>query len=222
MAQRYNKEPINLIHRIPSQKQIDEARPAPQPYGQLFLEVATKCWQKTIEFLARVTRYEDEARSPVSTQPKSVPQGSHAISTASRAATQFDPAVECLTDEPDGAVGLNEADHSAIQDGALLHHGVTPTVVQPEVISELRSFLIKQQEQIAHLSDEIAQLKSLVVSQQQVLVHLGQELEADTFSTVATGMSPNPAKRGRVARRSPTVKEKPLPPQEPESQALNL
>ncbi len=220
MAQRFNKEPINLIHRIPSQKQIDEARPAPTPYGQLFLEVATKCWRKTVEFLARVTRYEEEMTS--SPQPKATPQDNGAGSAIPLSVTLPDQVIEGVNKETPVAVQLDEADHPTVQEGALLQQGVTPTVVQPEVISELRSFLITQQEQIAHLSNEIAQLKSLVVSQQQVLVHLGKELEADTFPTVATGMGPNPAKRGRVARKNPTTKEKPLPPQEPESQSLNL
>lgn len=220
MAQRFNKEPINLIHRIPSQKQIDEARPVPTPYGQLFLEVTTKCWRKTMEFLARVTRYEEETTS--SGQVKQVSQDSRAASTTAQAAAQSDQVVEVVNSETAVAAKLQEVDPPAVQEGTLLHQGATPTVVQPEVIAELRSFLIKQQEQIAHLSNEIAQLKSLVVSQQQVLVHLGQELEADTFPTVATGMGPNPAKRGRIARKNPTTKEKPLPPQEPESQSLNL
>lgn len=224
MAQRFNKEPINLIHRIPSQKQIDEARPAPTPYGQLFLQIATKCWQKTIEFLARVTRYEEETTS--SPQPKAVPQDNRAVSTVALTVAQPDQVAEDVNNETAVAVRSHEADHAtvpvSVQDGALQQQSVTPTLVQPEAISELRSFLITQQDQIAHLSNEIAQLKSLVVSQQQVLVHLGRELEADTFPTVATGMGPNPAKRGRIARKNPTTKEKPLPPQEPESQSLNL
>lgn len=220
MAQRFNKEPINLIHRIPSQKQIDEARPVPTPYGQLFLEVATKCWRKTVEFLARVTRYEEETTS--SPPPKAAPQDNRAVSTVALAATQPDQVIEGVNNETAVAVRLHGPDHTTVQEGTLLQQSATATLVQPEAIFELRSFLIKQQEQIAHLSNEIAQLKSLVVSQQQVLVHLGQELEADTFPTVATGMGPNPAKRGRVARKNPATKDKPLPPQEPESQSLNL
>ncbi len=220
MAPRYNQEPINLIHRIPSQKQIDEARPVPPPYGQFILEVGAKCWRKIGEFIARVTRYEDETPSPA--QPISTLRENQAMSTTTLATTQLDQLVACVDSETTTAVQLHEADNSATREGAVLQSGTTPTVVQPDVISELRSFLIKQQEQIAYLSSEIGQLKSLVVSQQQVLVHLGQELETETFSTVATGMGPNPAKRGRIVRKSPTTKEKSLPPQEPESQSLNL
>ncbi len=220
MAQRFNKEPINLIHRIPSQKQIDEARPVPTPYGQLFLEVATKCWRKTVEFLARVTRYAEE--TPLFGQAKHTPHHNRDSSTAILTDPQANQVVESVNSEVNVAAKLQEVDHLAVQEGVLLQQGATQTVVQPEVISELRSFLIKQQEQIAHLSNEIAQLKSLVVSQQQVLVHLGEELEADTFPTVATGMGPNPAKRGRIARKHATTKEKPLPQQAPESQSLNL
>lgn len=225
MAQRFNKEPINLIHRIPSQKQIDEARPAPTPYGQLFLEVATKCWRKTVDFLARVTRYEEEA-TPFP-KPKATPQDSGVVlSTMVLTDTQSEQAVVDVNSETRGVMlQPREADHATVagvQDGVPQQQSVTATLVQPEAISELRSFLITQQDQIAHLSNEIAQLKSLVVSQQQVLVHLGKELEADSFPTLATGMGPNPAKRGRVARKNLTTKEKPLPPQEPESQSLNL
>jgi hypothetical protein len=220
MAQRFSKEPINLIHRIPSQKQIDEARPVPMPYGHLFREVATKCWRKTVEFLAHVTQYLEETASFA--LAKYMSRDNRATSTTALTAAQPDQMVEGVNSEVTVAARLLEVDHQAVQEGALLQQGATPTVVQPEAISELRSFLIKQQEQIAHLSNEIAQLKSLVVSQQQVLVHLGQELEADTFPTVATGMGPNPAKRGRIARKHPATKEKPLPPQEPESQSLIL
>lgn len=220
MAQRFSKEPINLIHRIPSQKQIDEARPVPTPYSRFFLEVATKCWRKTVEFLARVTRYEEE--TPLAGQAKQTPQDIQTASSMALAAPQPDQVAEVVHSEATGAARLQEADHPSVSGGALLQQGATPTVIQPEVIAELRSFLVKQQEQIAHLSNEIAQLKALVVSQQQVLVHLGQELEADTFPAVATGMGPNPTKRGRIARKTSSTKEKPLPPQEPESQSLSL
>ncbi|MDH4082816.1 MAG: hypothetical protein OEV99_03005 [Nitrospira sp.] len=220
MAPRYNQEPINLIHRIPSQKQIDEARPAPAPYGQFLLEVGAKCWRSVLGFLARVTRYEDE--TPSSVQTTTGLQDGQALSAIAQTATQSDQVVERVNSETAVAVQVNEPHNPAVQEAAIPQQGAVPTVVQPEVISELRSFLIRQQDQIAYLSSEIAQLKSLVVSQQQVLVHLGQELEAETFPTVATGMGPNPAKRGRIVRKTPTTKEKSLPPQEPESQSLNL
>lgn len=220
MAPRYNQEPINLIHRIPSQKQIDEARPVPPPYGQFLLEVGAKCWRSVVEFLARVTRYEDE--TPSSIQTTTSLQNGQALSTMAQTTAQSDQVVECVNSETAVAVRVNETHNSAVQDGVIPQPGAAPTIVQPEVISELRSFLIRQQDQIAHLSSEIAQLKSLVVSQQQVLVHLGQDLEAETFSTVATGMGPNPAKRGRIARKHPAPKEQSLPPQESESQSLNL
>ena len=220
MAPRYNQEPINLIHRIPSQKQIDEARPVPPPYGQFLLEVGAKCWRSVVEFLARVTRYEDE--TPSSIQTTASLQNGQALSTMAQTTMQSDQVVECVNSETVGAVRVNEIHNPAVQDGVITQPGAAPTVVQPEVISELRSFLIRQQDQIAHLSSEIAQLKSLVVSQQQVLMHLGQDLEAETFSTVATGMGPNPAKRGRIARKHPAQKEQSLPPQESESQSLNL
>jgi len=220
MSLRFNKEPINLIHRIPSQKQIDEARPVPPPYGQLFLEVAAKCWRTTVEFLARVTRYESETTLSLQTKPAS--QDNKIGSTPAHIATQADQITESLNNETASAVAVQEADLLTAHDPITVQQTGVSTVVQADVVSELRSFLIKQQDQIAHLSEEIGQLKSLVLSQQQVLVHLGQELEADAFPTVATGMGPNPSKRGRVARKTPSAKEKPLHAQEPESQSLNL
>jgi len=220
MPPRYNQEPINLIHRIPSQKQIDEARPVPTPYGQFLLDVGAKCWRSVVEFLARVTRYEDE--TPSSVQTTTGLQNGQALSAIAQPTTQSDQVGECVNSETVVAARVNETHNSAVEEGVIPQQVATPTVVQPEVISELRSFLIRQQDQIAYLSGEIAQLKSLVVSQQQVLVHLGQELEAESFPTVATGMGPNPAKRGRIVRKNPTTKEKSLPPQEPESQSLNL
>ena len=72
MAPRFNKEPINLIHRIPSQKQIDEARPVPAPYGQLLLDAGAACWRKMVDLFAYVTRYEDET-SPRIRKPLALP-----------------------------------------------------------------------------------------------------------------------------------------------------
>lgn len=166
-----------------------------------------------------MTRYEDETPSSIQTTGL---QNGQTLSAPAQATTQSEQGVDCVNSETVGAVRVNETHNSAVQNGVISQPGAAPTVVQPEVISELRSFLIRQQDQIAHLSSEIAQLKSLVVSQQQVLVHLGQDLEAENFSTVATGMGPNPAKRGRIARKHPAPKEQSLPPQESESQSLNL
>lgn len=217
MSLRFNKEPINLIHRIPSQKQIDEARPVPPPYGQLFLEIAAKCWRTTVEFLVRVKRYQT-----LSLQTKPASQDNKIGSRPAHIATQADQIPESLNNETAAAVAVQEADVLTAPEPITVQQTGVSTVVQADVVSELRSFLIKQQDQIAHLSEEIGQLKSLVLSQQQVLVHLGQELEADAFPTVATGMGPNPAKRGRVARKTPSAKDKPLHAPEPESQSLNL
>lgn len=220
MSLRFNKEPINLIHRIPSQKQIDEARPVPPPYGQLFLEIAAKCWRTTVEFLARVTKYQSGTTLSFQTKPAS--RDNTIGSTPAHIATQADQITESLNSETAAAVAVQEVDLHTAHDPITVQQTGVSTVVQADVVSELRSFLIKQQDQIAHLSEEIGQLKSLVLSQQQVLVHLGQELEADAFPTVATGMGPNPAKRGRVARKTPAAKEKPLHAPEPESPSLNL
>ncbi|MDK2742172.1 MAG: hypothetical protein NDI90_04600 [Nitrospira sp. BO4] len=217
MAQRFNKEPINLIHRIPSQKQIDEARPTNAPYGQLMLDAVAVCWRKAVEFFARVTRYEEETPPPVPAaadpQPISL--------TTEQIEIKPDQLMDGAPSATAGVEQLREAGTTVIEE-AVTEQQPAPALVQPEEVAELRAFLLGQQEDIARLSTQIQELKSLVVSQQQVLVHLGKELEAGVFSAAAGESIAASAKRNRVVRKKPILKDKPIAPQESEGPSLNL
>jgi hypothetical protein len=194
MAPRFNKEPINLIHRIPSQKQIDEARPVAPPYGQILLDAGAVCWRKLVELVAYVTRYEDE--TPRVRQPLALPDRTE------RTANRQDSAQKTESSAGEKVTILQQPAHPAM------------TLVQSEEVAELRNCLVGQQDEIARLSSHIQELTSLVTSQQQVLVHLGKELEAGTFSTTPTGTAAATIKRNRIGRKKPDFNETPNPSQD--------
>ena len=208
MAPRFNKEPINLIHRIPSQKQIDEARPVATPYGQILLNAGALCWRKMVDLFAYVTRYEDETH-PRIRKPLALPDR-----TMERTPIpQQSPAWSNGAEERSQDAGSPEAAKVTI-----LQTPATPapTLVQSEEVAELRACMIGQQDEIARLTSHIQELTSLVTSQQEVLVHLGKELESGTFSSVSTGSAAASLKRSRIGRKKSTVNETPSPPQEHE------
>jgi hypothetical protein len=222
MAPRFNKEPINLIHRIPSQKQIDEARPVTPPYGQMLLDAGTACWRKMVDLFAYVTRYEDEA-SPRVRKPLALPDR-----------TMEHSAIQPGHVQPNASEnGFREAENpQAAKVTVLQKPASAPTFVQSEEVAELRSFLVGQQDEIARLTSHIQELTSLVTSQQQVLVHLGKELEAGAFSTVSTSTAAASVKRSRIGRKksaegettdSPQENDHPFPSShKSEGPALNL
>lgn len=219
MAPRFNKEPINLIHRIPSQKQIDEARPVPAPYGQLLLDAGTACWRKMVELFAYVTRYEDEG-SPRNRKPLALPDRTMEHATVPQDAVHRN-----------GKGGQEAVQPSEAKVTILQKPAQAPTLVQSEEVAELRAFLVGQQDEIARLTSHIQELTSLVSSQQQVLVHLGEELEAGAFSTTSTGTAAASVKRSRIGRKKPTEievtnhheeTERRFSPQASEGSSLNL
>ncbi len=204
MAPRFNKEPINLIHRIPSQKQIDEARPVPAPYGQLLLDAGAACWRKVVDLFAYVTRYEDET-PPRGRKPLALPDRTMEHTTIQQDHVQRN------------GKRFQEAEHpSSAKVTILQKQAQAPTLVQSEEVAELRAFLVGQQDEIARLTSHIQELTSLVSSQQQVLVHLGKELEAGAFSTTSTGTAAASVKRSRIGRKKPADNETPNSPDETE------
>ena len=218
MAPRFNKEPINLIHRIPSQKQIDEARPVPAPYGQLLLDAGSACWRKVVDLFAYVTRYEDETHPRVR-KPLALPDRTMEHTTIHH------------DDAQQNGKRVQEAESPPSAKITILRKPVqTPTLVQSEEVAELRSFLVGQQDEIARLTSHIQELTSMVSSQQQVLVHLGKELEVGTFSTTSNGTAAASIKRSRIGRKKPADNEMSNPSQEnehpfpsqAERQTLNL
>lgn len=208
MAPRFNKEPINLIHRIPSQKQIDEARPVATPYGQILLNAGALCWRKMVDLFAYVTRYEDETH-PRIRKPLALPDRTMERTTIPQQSPVWSNGAE---ERSQDAGGPEAAKVTILQTPA----SPAPTLVQSEEVAELRACMIGQQDEIARLTSHIQELTSLVTSQQEVLVHLGKELESGTFSSVSTGSAAASLKRSRIGRKKSTVNETPNPPQEHE------
>ena len=228
MAPRFNKEPINLIHRIPSQKQIDEARPVQPAYGQILLEAGSLCLRKVREFFAYVTRYENDGSSRFR-KPLALPDY--------RMAPTAPPEAHSLH----SSLGVNvnvmeertqDTEHPLDATVTILQKPAhVATVVPPDEVAKLRACLVGQQDEIARLTSHIQELTSLVTSQQQVLVHLGKEMEAGSFPTVSNGTAAATIKRSRVGRKKPAATEAPSPsqdhersfhPQEKEGPSLSL
>jgi hypothetical protein len=207
VAPRFNKEPINLIHRIPSQKQIDEARPVAPPYGQILLNAGALCWRKMVDLFAYVTRYEDEAH-PRIRKPLALPDRTMESTTIHQEGSVWSNGVGERSQETESPVAAKVT--------ILQQPSPAPTLVQSEEVTELRACMIRQQDEMARLTSHIQELTSLVTSQQEVLVHLGKELEAGTFSPVSTGTAAASLKRNRIGRKKPTVSETPHPSQEHE------
>ncbi|MGZ8366519.1 MAG: hypothetical protein ACXW4A_08730 [Nitrospira sp.] len=207
MAPRFNKEPINLIHRIPSQKQIDEVRPVATPYGQILLNAGTMCWRKMVDLFAYVTRYEDEIQ-PRIRKPLALPDRTMERTTIHGQSPICSNGVGESIQETESPVAAKVT--------ILQQPSPGPTLVQSEEVAEIRACMIGQQDEIARLTSHIQELTSLVTSQQEVLVHLGKELEAGTFSPVSTSTAAASLKRTRIGRKKPTVSETPNPPQEHE------
>lgn len=223
MAPRFSKEPINLIRRIPSQKQMDEARPSTPPYRQLLFDAGAVCWRKMVDLFAYVTRYEDAI--PRVRKPLALPDRTGEHTTIQQ--DYIRPTSENASVEGTA----RETENSVTAKVTILHRPAATTGVQSEEVAELRSCMVGQQDEIARLTSHIQELTSLVASQQQVLVHLGKELEAGTFSTMSNGTASSSIKRNRVGRKKPTDTDTQSSPQEhersfshqeSESQALNL
>ncbi len=207
MPPRFNKEPINLIHRIPSQKQIDEARPVPPAYGQVLLQAGALCLGKVRDLFTHVVRYVGDTSARVR-KPLALPDWTKGRieETAERVGSH-------------GAAGMNVveerspvATHSLAQHVTILQKPA-PAPIQSEEVAELRACLVGQQDEIARLTSHIQELTSLVSAQQQVLVHLGKELETGEFSSTSNGTAAATVKRNRVGRKKPTVGESKVHPQ---------
>ena len=223
MPPRFNKEPINLIHRIPSQKQIDEARPVPPAYGQVLLQAGALCLGKVRNFITNVVQYVGDTSARVRKKPLALPDW-----TKERRET-----IERFSGQGVGQVNMVE-EHTQVAAASLAPNVTilqTPSPVQSGEVADLRACLVGQQDEIARLTSHIQELTSLVSAQQQVLVHLGKELETGEFSATSNGTAAATVKRNRVVRKKSTVSEAqthprgndhPFPPQDTEGPSLNI
>ena len=152
MPPRFNKEPINLIHRIPSQKQIDEARPVPPAYGQVLLQAGAICLSKVRNFFSNVVQYVGETSARVRRKPLALPDWTkERFETIERVGRQ-------------GAGHTQVAATSMAPNVTILQ---TPTPVQSGEVADLRACLVGQQDEIARLTSHIQELTSLVSAQRR-------------------------------------------------------
>lgn len=223
MPPRFNKEPINLINRIPSQKQIDEARPVPPAYGQVLLQAGAMCLGKVRDFFAHVAHYVGE-RSARVRKPLALPDWTKdRLEVVERFGGHGTSRVNMVVGEQPQPAATPSAPHVTILRQA--------APVQSGEVADLRACLVGQQDEIARLTSHIQELTSLVSAQQQVLVHLGKELETGEFSATSNGTAAATVKRNRVGRKKPTGSEaqghlqgteRPFPSSDAEGPSLNI
>lgn len=236
MARRFNYEPINLIHRIPTPQQMDAARPSGPSLGQTLGRVLVKaggvCWRKALELIKHVTRHEDEAtvgRRVIRALPPpyNYVNGINEETSTNQAIhpqVYQRPTFSPLHVKTDGTVRPMEVlprDEEKSNPPSPQFSTVAAGAREEEVTA-LRSYLLGQQQDIASLTAQIRELKSLVSSQQQVLVHLGEEMETGSFPTVAGRSAAAAPRRDRIIRDKPLVKENAIPHNETDSPSLNL
>lgn len=224
MSRRFSDEPINLIHRIPTPEQMSAARPLMKmSFGEKVAETLRGWARAAADLLASVARTERAEQAMIDAEPAS------GGGQGELANEPIDDAMACVDEgrEP------TECDRRLTPTGASSFFGEeatdsrqltsVPQAVQPEEVAELRSFLLRQQQDIARLSIHIQELKSLVVSQQQVLVYLGKELEVShTQLPAQTAVAAAPPKRNRTVREKTPAKEKPTPRKGTSASSLNL
>ena len=229
MARRFNYEPINLINRIPSPKQMDEARPTGpslgQSIGQLIVRAGGVCWRKAIDLVKHVTRYEEESLVG-SRVRRALPPPYGYTPMAPQEPVVSRPAYNHVNNEPSveekvkAAEVLPREEHMHTPEGGVGRSAGQGT--RPEEVAALRSYLIGQQQDIASLTAQIRELKSLVTSQQQVIVHLGEELETGAFQTAPSRSASAAPRRDRIVREKPIAKDTSKAHGETESASLNL
>lgn len=179
MGRRFNDEPINLIRRIPSPEQLDAARPAKPTFGQLLSQKGTAFVRSVMEACSSSPKAE---RQPdVQDDPG-----------ASR--DEFNEVRSCLAPElerrQDEELRAQHVDQPQAQHRAGLAQSAEAALMprefaygasgvsHEEEIAELRTFLLRQQQDIGRLAAQIQELKSIVLSQQQVLLCFEKESEA--------------------------------------------
>lgn len=207
MSRRFNDEPINLIHRIPSPELLASARPLKRSWGQVIAETAATYMRATADLIVKMTGI---VRVP---EPKVEANGAPNDHLDELAA---EPTTQILTSSETGMGESNVVDRpieaaagpGGREDVTSPRSISASAVVQPEEVAELRAYLLSQQQDIARLSAQIQELKSLVVSQQQVLVCLGKELESRSLSPLMQGVASAAPKRNRAVRQKPMAKDK--------------
>lgn len=172
MGRRFSDEPINLIRRIPSPEQLDAARPTKPTFGQLLSQKGAAFVRSAMEVFS----------SPPKTELPPALQNDHGDLHG-----QFDdersclgPESECRQDENMRADPVAQPIEAAMAPPQPVR--AAPGVSYEEEIGELRTFLLRQQQDIVRLAAQIQELKTIVHAQQQVLLCFEKEAEGTSAS----------------------------------------
>jgi hypothetical protein len=229
MSRRFSDEPINLIHRIPSPEQISAARPSKRAFGQALVETGAACVRAVAEIIAQLRRLGRVARTAVSrgavSSDSSLGRTKERVCSgirnlASRCSRSYDRLAEWIANLD---VTVQPVRTVSFPPSAPPGGGAMGPSIQYEELTELRTYVLTQQEDISRLSGQLQELKSLVVSQQQILVYLGKELEStQTQVPTITAVAAAPAKRNRVVGEKPIAKDKSISRKGAQKPSLNL
>ena len=206
MARRFNDEPINLIRRIPSPEQLEAARPTKPTFGQMLSQKGAAFVRSAMEAFS----------SPPKTERQQDSQDQYGCAASH---DQFNDERSCLAPESERRP---EEVQSHAQHGSAFSQSAEAAMSPPQSVSgdggvsyeveigELRSFLLRQQQDIVHLAAQIQELKAIVQSQQEALQCFEKE----------SGVTSRPFREERVAsaltkgnaliriRQKPVAKEK--------------
>jgi hypothetical protein len=222
MGRRFNDGPINLIHRIPSPEQLDAARPAKPTFAQMLSQKGAAFVRSAMEAFSSppTTERQPDLQDDLSASHDQFfdeARSDRALESECRPNEGWDRIVQPHAQQ--------RADRSRSAEAALSASRSVPGVSYEEEIGELRTFLLRQQQDIVRLAAQIQELKAIVQSQQQVLLCLEQE----------SGVTSAPFRAERVAsavtkgntliriRQKPVANEKAMAQQDTPSRAsLNL
>jgi NAD-specific glutamate dehydrogenase len=194
MSRRFSDEPINLIHRIPTPEQLSAVRPQKRSLTQSIMDIGTACIRRFREACAAATRVGRSMQTMSAEKFRDrLPSDRLDEETVSSA----------IVPVQQGEISQQREDESNVQGPT-----AKPVAIQADEVSELRTYLLTQQQDIARLSAQLHELKSLVVSQQQVLVYIGKELEMNSLSAMPGGVASASGKRHRPARDKVSLKDK--------------
>ncbi|MBM4127763.1 MAG: hypothetical protein FJ247_10505 [Nitrospira sp.] len=195
-----------MIHRIPSAEQLDAARPAKPTFARMLSQKGAAFFRSAIDAfsssLETARRSESQANQAASGDQVDE-QGTHRGSES-----------ECRPDE--GWMGGVEPDvqHRAARaqsaEAAMSPPQSLSGVSHEEEICELRTFLLRQQQDIVRLTAQLQELKAMVQSQQQVLLCFEKESELTSASYREERVASAVAKGNTMIRirQKPVAKDK--------------
>jgi len=178
MGRRFNDEPINLIHRIPSAEQLDAARSAKPTFACMLSQNGATLFRSAIDTfsssLEMARRSESQANQAASSDQVDEQRSHRGPKSECRSDERCAERVEPYAQHPAARSQSASAAMSSLQSLSGVSH--------EEEIGELRTSLLRQQQDIVCLTAQIQELKAIVQSQQQVLLCFGEKSELTSAS----------------------------------------